>query len=104
MRVDELAAHLARWHLALPDQLPLGELLVHLGLVTPEQIHAALVQQHKHKSKRKLGSFLVEQGLLNERALVHSLYRQAQLAHKPMQKLLEKFGLLVPFLASYVHS
>jgi type II secretory ATPase GspE/PulE/Tfp pilus assembly ATPase PilB-like protein len=62
-------------------RLPLGDLLVHMGLVTHEQIAAALEQQKK--SKKKLGALLVEQNAVSEAALVQALYQQAQSLGQP---------------------
>lgn len=65
-------------------RIPLGEMLVHLGLVTLEQIQAALSLQKQHQ--KRLGSILVEQGHLATNTLVNVLYQQAQLAKQHVQK------------------
>jgi type II secretory ATPase GspE/PulE/Tfp pilus assembly ATPase PilB-like protein len=63
------------------DRLPLGELLIHMGLVTPEQIASALEQQKR--TKKKLGALLVEGKAVSEAALVQALYQQSQSAGPP---------------------
>ncbi|MBM4256446.1 MAG: hypothetical protein FJ147_11205 [Deltaproteobacteria bacterium] len=66
------------------ERIPLGEMLVHLGLVTQEQITAALEIQKT--SKKKLGTILVEQGHLTTNALVGVLYKQSQIAKQHQEK------------------
>jgi type IV pilus assembly protein PilB len=56
--------------------LPLGELLLHRGLVSEEQLREALTTQTG--SGKRLGNILVELGLLSERALVAVLAEQLQ--------------------------
>ncbi len=56
--------------------LPLGELLLHRGLVSEEQLREALTAQRA--SGKRLGNILVELGLLSERALVAVLAEQLQ--------------------------
>ncbi len=56
------------------ERLRLGDVLVAENLVTPAQVSAALNLQQA--SGRKLGSILVEQGLLDQRVLTHALARQ----------------------------
>jgi type II secretory ATPase GspE/PulE/Tfp pilus assembly ATPase PilB-like protein len=70
-------------------RIPLGELLVHLGLVTQEQLQAALEQQKK--TKKKLGTLLVEKEWITETALIGALYQQSQ----PAAKRPGKFDALV---------
>jgi type IV pilus assembly protein PilB len=55
----------------------LGELLVERGLVSEEQVHAALTQQST--SGRRLGDILVELGVLAPRALATALGEQLSL-------------------------
>lgn len=52
----------------------LGELLVEMDLISPEQLTAAL--EHQKQNGRRLGSILVEQGVINETRLVKALSRQ----------------------------
>lgn len=75
-----LGKMLSRHH----ERIPLGELLIHLGLVTQEQIQGAL--QTQKKAKKKIGTILVEQGHLTTNALVGALYQQAQLAKQHLGK------------------
>jgi type II secretory ATPase GspE/PulE/Tfp pilus assembly ATPase PilB-like protein len=71
------------------QRILLGELLVHLGLVSQEQIQAALAQQKK--TKQKLGTLLIEKGWMSETALVSVLYQQVQAA-KQAQSSKRKAG------------
>jgi type II secretory ATPase GspE/PulE/Tfp pilus assembly ATPase PilB-like protein len=66
------------------ERIPLGEMLIHLGLVTQDQVNAALEIQKK--TKKKLGTILVEQGHLTTNALVGVLYKQSQLAKQHQEK------------------
>lgn len=52
--------------------LKIGEILLNAGLVTQEQIKAALEQQERLKAK-KLGQFLIEKGILQEREVYMAL-------------------------------
>jgi hypothetical protein len=61
------------------ERLLLGELLEHLGLITPDQLQEALTHQKRHAPKKKLGAILVEQGKIDEKVLVRTLYRQVAL-------------------------
>jgi type II secretory ATPase GspE/PulE/Tfp pilus assembly ATPase PilB-like protein len=65
------------------QRMPLGDLLVHMGLVTPEQIAVALEAQKR--TKKKLGALLVEQKAISEAALVQALYQQARPSGQPSQ-------------------
>ncbi len=53
----------------------LGELLVEEGLLTPEQLHAALAIQQRQRS-RHLGQILVEQGWVTQEAVALCLARK----------------------------
>ena len=66
-------------------RLSLGELLIHLGLVSQDQIEGALTQQKD--TKKKLGAILVEQKVLTETALIKALYQQAQSTQQPTSRL-----------------
>lgn len=66
-------------------RLSLGELLIHLGLVSQDQIEVALTQQKD--TKKKLGALLVEQEVLTETALVKALYQQAQSTKRTASRL-----------------
>ena len=66
------------------ERVPLGEILVHLGLVSTEQVQVALESQRK--TKKRLGTILVEQGLLATDTLVNALYQQAQLAKQHLKR------------------
>jgi len=64
---DELAAILKKHH----HRIPLGELLVHHGLVSATHVQTALARQRG--STKKLGALLVENGWLSERDLLQEL-------------------------------
>jgi len=51
----------------------LGDILVRLEKVTPEQIRAALQQQCDEVSEKKIGEILIEQGVISESALLEAL-------------------------------
>lgn len=65
-------------------RLLLGEILVHLNLVSQEQIEQALKLQRR--TKQKLGKILIEQGWITEAALVKALFDQAQSSQRRMGK------------------
>ena len=73
---DELAAILKKHH----HRIPLGELLVHHGLVSATHVQTALARQRG--STKKLGALLVENGWLSERDLLQTLQKQTLLAKK----------------------
>lgn len=76
-------------------RIPLGELLVHLGLISPEQVQIALEQQQKQKPHRKLGALLVERGYIDEAALIRALYEQSQGASDSENRNPAQFDALV---------
>ena len=41
-------------------------MLIRVGLLTPDQLRAALVEQKQQKKRQHLGLYLVEQGLVTE--------------------------------------
>jgi hypothetical protein len=59
---------------------PLGQLLVQRGLLTPEELEAALDEQER--TGGKLGEILLRNGLLSRLALASSLHEQS-LAEEP---------------------
>jgi len=61
------AEHDAYWR-------PLGQLLVERGLLTPEELEAALDEQER--TGGRLGEILLRQGLLSKLALASSLHEQ----------------------------
>ena len=61
-------------------RVPLGELLVDLGLLTSNQVQSALEQQKKLNHHNKLGAVLLEKGYIDEAALIRALYQQSQAA------------------------
>jgi type II secretory ATPase GspE/PulE/Tfp pilus assembly ATPase PilB-like protein len=65
-------------------RLLLGELLVHMNLVSQEQIEQALKLQRR--TKQKLGTVLIAQGWITEAALVKALFDQAQSSQRRMGK------------------
>ena len=58
----------------LPGRRPIGEFLVERGLVTPDELEAALAQQRL--SGQRLGEILVERGLISRMALASVLGEQ----------------------------
>jgi hypothetical protein len=54
---------------------PLGELLVQRGLLTPDELEAALDEQER--TGGKLGEILLRNGLLSRLALISSLHEQS---------------------------
>lgn len=51
----------------------IGEILINLGIITPEQLNAALLHQEKMVPRRKLGELLVELRMINEIDLLRCL-------------------------------
>ncbi|MBI4818344.1 MAG: hypothetical protein HY791_18915 [Deltaproteobacteria bacterium] len=60
--------------LALAGSERVGEILVKAGLLTEEQVRAAL--DHQRRSNKRLGRILVEEGFITEARLVHVLSSQ----------------------------
>jgi type II secretory ATPase GspE/PulE/Tfp pilus assembly ATPase PilB-like protein len=71
---DTLSQFLGTHH----RRIPLGELLIHLGLVSADQLQSALEQQHREQPHKKLGSVLVDKGLVESATLIRVLYEQSQ--------------------------
>src|SRR5688572_17304938 len=70
----------------------IGELLQHLGLVHADQLQEALEYQKNHRPKRKLGELLVDRGLIDEAALIRTLYKQSQQVDAPGKRTGGKFA------------
>src|SRR5215831_7966765 len=68
--------------------IPLGELFIHSGLLTPDQLQAAF--EHQKKTKLKLGTLLVEKGWITETALTDALSFQSQLALRPVPQSIQQ--------------
>jgi len=66
------------------QRLLLGELLVHLNLVTQEQIDEALKIQKQ--TKQKLGKILLDKGWVEEKTLIQTLFQQAENAQRRMER------------------
>jgi type II secretory ATPase GspE/PulE/Tfp pilus assembly ATPase PilB-like protein len=75
-------------------RIPLGELLVDLGLLTASQVQACLEQQKKSNPYKKLGAVLIEKGYIDEAAMIRALYEQSQAGHREKPKQ-AKFHALV---------
>jgi type II secretory ATPase GspE/PulE/Tfp pilus assembly ATPase PilB-like protein len=71
LSAEELARLLSKYR----QRLLLGELLVHLNLVSQEQIDEAL--QIQKQTKQKLGKILLEKGWVEEKTLIQALFQQA---------------------------
>lgn len=52
----------------------LGEILMDYGIITPEDLHEALIDQAE--TKEPLGTILIRHGVINERILEKTLRRQ----------------------------
>jgi len=66
------------------QRLLLGELLVHLNLVTQEQIDEALKIQKQ--TKQKLGKILLNKGWVEEKTLIQTLFQQAESVRRRMER------------------
>jgi type IV pilus assembly protein PilB len=74
------------------NRIALGELLINLGLVTPEQISEAVLEQKA--SGKKIGQILIDKGFLAEKALISALNMQLGIPKiTPHPSLIDK-GLL----------
>jgi len=61
------------------QRLLLGEILVHLNVVSQEQIDEALKLQKQ--TKQRLGKILMDNGWIEEKALIQALQQQSKNAH-----------------------
>jgi type II secretory ATPase GspE/PulE/Tfp pilus assembly ATPase PilB-like protein len=59
-------------------RVPLGELLVDLGVLTASQVQTCLEQQKKSNPYKKLGAVLIEKGYIDDAALIRAVYEQSQ--------------------------
>ncbi len=62
--------------MAFTRKIRLGDLLVNKGMITDEQLQLALGEQKK--LGRKLGSTLIELGMIDENSLLNLLCRSAE--------------------------
>ena len=62
---------------ARPPWLPLGSLLVREGLITPEQLELALLEQQQ--LERRLGEILVDWGWVTSRDIARALSEQYEI-------------------------
>src|SRR5262245_56978720 len=77
-------------------RLFLGEWLTLTGLITPDQLRAALRQQRlQGRQKQALGALLIAQGWLDDPTLQQALTQQAQLADKTIAPFFQQFGALL---------
>jgi type II secretory ATPase GspE/PulE/Tfp pilus assembly ATPase PilB-like protein len=88
---EDLNEVLAKHH----RRIPLGEMLVHLDLISMEQLKEAIELQQRERPKRKIGTVMIEKGLIDEPTLIHALYEQSQRNHAGAQRSLGKFEALV---------
>ncbi|MDH3442921.1 MAG: ATPase, T2SS/T4P/T4SS family [Deltaproteobacteria bacterium] len=77
------------------QRIPLGELLVHLDLISMDQLKEVFDQQQRERPKRKLGTVMIEKGLIDEPTLIRVLYEQSQRNHAGENHRLGKFEALV---------
>jgi hypothetical protein len=87
--------HLSRVLSKHHRRIPLGELLVHLGVISMDQLTEILELQQRHRPRKKLGRMIVEKGLIEEATLIRVLYEQAHSTHSLDKRKLGKFGPLV---------
>ena len=76
-------------------RIPLGEMLVHLDLISMEQLKEVFELQQRERPKRKIGTVMIEKGLIDEPTLIRALYEQSQGNHAGAQHSLGKFEALV---------
>ncbi len=88
---EDLDKVLAKHH----QRIPLGELLIHLDLISMDQLKEAFDQQQRERPKRKLGAVMVEKGLIDEATLIRALYEQSQRNHVGEKHSPGKFEALV---------
>jgi type II secretory ATPase GspE/PulE/Tfp pilus assembly ATPase PilB-like protein len=80
LSTEELARLLRKYR----QRLFLGELLVHLNLVSQDQIDEAL--QIQKQTKQKLGKILLDKGWVEEKSLIQTLFQQAESTQRRMGK------------------
>ena len=73
----------------------IGELLLHLGLVHVDQLQETLEYQKTHRPKQKLGELLLDRGLIDEAALIRTIYKQSQQIDPPGKRSGGKFAALI---------
>lgn len=56
------------------EKYKIGDILVHQGFLTPEQLHSALESQRK--TKQRLGDYLVDAGIISDEDIQHALHLQ----------------------------
>jgi type II secretory ATPase GspE/PulE/Tfp pilus assembly ATPase PilB-like protein len=88
---EKLSQVLAKHH----RRIPMGELLVHLGLISMEQLRQTLELQQNERPRRKLGTVMVERGLIDETMLIRVLYEQSQGGRANEKHAVRKFEALV---------
>ncbi|HEX9663703.1 MAG TPA: hypothetical protein VGB27_15560, partial [Candidatus Binatia bacterium] len=71
---EDLNEVLAKHH----RRIPLGEMLVHLDLISMEQLNEVFELQQRERPKRKIGTMMIEKGLIDEPTLIRALYEQSQ--------------------------
>jgi type II secretory ATPase GspE/PulE/Tfp pilus assembly ATPase PilB-like protein len=88
---EQLSQVLAKHH----RRIPMGELLVHLGLISMEQLRQTLELQQNERPRRKLGTVMMERGLIDEAMLIRVLYEQSQGGRADDKHAVGKFAALV---------
>jgi type II secretory ATPase GspE/PulE/Tfp pilus assembly ATPase PilB-like protein len=86
-----LSGFLAKHH----RRIPLGELLIHLGLISADQLQDALAQQQRERPRRKLGTMMIDNGFIDSTTLIRVLYEQSQANDGGEKPKLGKFEPLV---------
>ncbi|MFQ5677231.1 MAG: GspE/PulE family protein, partial [bacterium] len=93
----ELNGVLSKYH----KSIPIGELLINMKVITPEQLEKALAEQKS--SKKRLGAILIDLGFLNETILVDALSIQLGIPKiLPSISLIDK-KLLKKFNPEFLH-
>ena len=88
---DDLSRLIAKHH----RRIPLGELIIHLGLISIDQLKETLELQQKQRPRKRLGTLMIEKGLIDESTLIRVLYEQAHAGDLNEERRLGKFEPLV---------
>lgn len=101
-QLDEALAEQRRGGTYLGDRMPLGDILVKRGWLSPQALAEALVTQQQHTSSapRRLGEHLMIRGFITPEQLARVLAQQAWLRQKgqqvPLGEILVRGGYLPP--------
>ena len=59
----------------------IGEILVHLGILTEEELKSALSEQRRTRSRQRLGTLLMERGYITKQQFMMALSHQMTVVH-----------------------